>query len=91
MEFYKGNIGQQKTSRRPKSGKHKSKNRKVNYKVDIADRLYDYKAKNDMALIEETRRRVDQEIKMLKQTPKISDKSHFITKKVTVRQNMNLG
>lgn len=31
-----------------------------------------------MAIIEETRRQVDAEIKMLKQTPRISDKSKFI-------------
>lgn len=56
----------------------------MQYRIDVADRLYDYKAKQDMALIEETRRQVDQEIKMMKQTPRISDKSNLMTKKVTV-------
>jgi len=51
------------------------------YKIDVADRLFDYKSKSDMAIIEETRRQVDQEIKMLKQTPRISDKSKFLNHK----------
>lgn len=36
-----------------------------------------------MKIIEETRRQVDNEIKMLKQRPRISDKSKFLTKKNT--------
>ena len=48
------------------------------YRIDVADRLFDYKNKHEMAIIEETRRQVDAEIKMQKQTPRISDKSKFI-------------
>ncbi|CAI2379510.1 unnamed protein product [Moneuplotes crassus] len=72
---------QAKNSKRPKSGRNKSRTKRMQYRIDVADRLNDYKAKYDMTLIEETRRKVDQEIKMLKQTPKISDKSHLISKR----------
>ena len=51
----------------------------------MADRLHDYKSKYDMAIIEETRKQVDQEIKMLKHTPKISDKSKFLSKKTSIK------
>ena len=59
----------------------------MQYKIDVADRLFDYKNKYDMAIIEETRRQVDQEIKMLKQTPRISDKSKFLNQKKRSKGN----
>lgn len=37
--------------------------------------------KYEMETIEETRRQVDREIKMMKQTPRISDKSKFLNRK----------
>lgn len=42
-----------------------------------------------MDIIEETRRQVDQEIKMLKQTPRISDKSKFLNMKISKKSNFN--
>lgn len=38
--------------------------------------------KYEMETIEETRRQVDREIKMMKQTPRISDKSKFLNQKI---------
>jgi hypothetical protein len=38
--------------------------------------------KYEMETIEETRRQVDREIKMMKQTPRISDKSKFLNRKI---------
>jgi hypothetical protein len=43
-----------------------------------------------MAIIEETRRQVDREIKMMKQTPRISDKSKFLNKKNFQQSKQNL-
>jgi hypothetical protein len=43
-----------------------------------------------MAMIEETRRQVDREIKMMKQTPRISDKSKFLNKKNFQQSKQNL-
>ena len=36
------------------------------YKIDVADRLLDYKSKYDQKILEKWKRQVDDEIKMLK-------------------------
>ena len=42
------------------------------YRVDVADRLFDYQHKYDHKAMENMRKQVDDEIKMLKNAPKIS-------------------
>ena len=63
-----------------KCSQHNAKS-KGKYAVSVADRLFDYKQKYDMKIIEKYKQQMDEEIKTMKKTPKISDKSKAIVKK----------
>lgn len=54
--------------------------KKGKYNIDVAERLFDYKSKYDMKMIEQMRNQVDQEIKMMKKSPRISSKSKVLAK-----------
>lgn len=63
-----------------KCSQHSTKAR-GKYAINVADRLFDYKQKYDMKIIEKYKQQMDEEIKTMKKTPKISDKSKAIVKK----------
>ena len=64
----------------------KQKKEKGKYAIDVADRLFDYKQRYDMKIIEKYKQQMDNEIKMMKKSPKISDRSKAIVKKSKERK-----